>query len=104
MIELLSELTKLPKPSSIRATGCCENGIPAVAEGKGCVCNVRRLAEPGPILIAAEVALVRLLLANVIVMFVATLWDRFRNVTTPFAATAFRFPCKVPAPPPREAV
>ena len=34
---LLSELIKFPNPSSIRTTGCCANGTPAVALAEGWV-------------------------------------------------------------------
>ena len=38
------------------------------------------------------------------VMFVATVWDKFVNVATPFTAVAATVPCNVPLPASRAAV
>src|SRR2546425_3407098 len=51
-----------------------------------------------------EVVLERLPLLNRIVMFVATLCDRFAKVTRPLAAVILVVPCKVPLPELRLAV
>ena len=62
------------------------------------------LAPAGLTAIVVEVVLVRLLLVNKIVIFVATLCERFVNVATPSEAVVVSVPCKVPLPALRAAV
>ena len=64
----------------------------------------RWCAAAGLIAMTPEVALVKLPPVKRMVIFVATLCDRFVNVTTPAAAVAVRVPCKIPLPAARAAV
>ena len=66
--------------------------------------SVKRLAATGLTATTLEVTLVRLPLANWIVILVATLWERFAKVTIPATAVALVVPCKVPLPALRVAV
>src|SRR5258708_5849656 len=101
---LLSELTRLPKPSSMRTTGCCPKATPAVAAAEGCVWMVKRLAEPALTAIEPEVTPLKPLLLKPIVILVATLCDRLVKLTTPLAAVRLVVPCNVPLPALRLAV
>ncbi len=93
----------LPKGSWVLTTGCVPKAEPAVAL-PGWPVNARALAAAGLMAIAVEVALARLPLLNKRVMFVATLCDKFVNVTTPSTAVLLVAPCNVPLPALRLAV
>src|SRR5439155_19828759 len=58
----------------------------------------------GPTTMLPEVAPVRPLAMKLIVIVVATLWDRFAKVAMPLTVVAVTVPCKVPAPALRAAV
>ncbi len=101
---LLSELIRLPNASSILTTGCCAKATPAVAALEGWVCTPNREAAAALTAMPVEVAPVRVPLANCIVMFVATLCERFVKVTTPPLAVRLVLPCNAPLPAPRLAL
>src|SRR6266436_3769794 len=93
----------LPKGSWVLITGCVPKAEPAAAL-PGWLVNARALAAAGLMAIAVDGALARLPLLNKRVMFVATLCDKFVNVTTPSAAVLLVAPCNVPLPALRLAV
>src|SRR5882724_10977499 len=93
----------LPKASWLLTTGCVPKAEPAVAL-PGWLVNARALADAGLMEMVVEVALARLPLLNKRVMFVATLCDKFVNVTTPSTAVLLVAPCNVPLPALRLAV
>ena len=101
---LLSPAIRFPNWSSMRTTGCWAKITPAVAVAEGCVARVSLLDAAALTATTLEVALVRLPLANWIVILVATLWERFAKVTIPATAVALVVPCKVPLPALRVAV
>ncbi len=96
--------TRLPKPSSMRTTGCCPNTTPAVAVAEGWVRMVSRLAEAALIAIELEVAALKPLLLKARVMLVAPLCDTLVNVASPFIAVWVIVPCNTPLPALRLAV
>src|SRR2546423_458660 len=69
---LLSLVTRLPKPSSIRTTGCCAKVTPAVALDEGCVLIANLDAVAGLTVTTLEVAPERLPPEKAIVILVAT--------------------------------
>ena len=65
-----------PNWSCVLTTGCVPKGAPAVAL-PGCVMNANCAMAAGLIAMTVEVVLVTPLLLKRIVMFVATLWNKF---------------------------
>src|SRR5205809_2907643 len=93
----------LPNWSSARTTGWLPKTEPAVAL-PGCVVKVRRLAVAALTAIELEVAGVRPVPVNWIVMLLATLCERLVNVTTPSTVVRLVVPWRVPLPALRAAV
>src|SRR5689334_101697 len=64
----------------------------------GWVVKTRRSAAAALTAIVLELVLLTLDALKLIVMLVATLWERLVKVTTPLSAVWFVLPCKVPLP------
>src|SRR5712671_5986710 len=80
---LLSLERRFPNASSIRTCGEGERTAPAIAVLDGCVEIVSRLAAAGLTVTFEEVALAKLPLLNLIVMLVATVWNRLVKAAMP---------------------
>ena len=83
----------------MRIIGCCAKAIPAIAVDEGCVWIANRLAAAGLTAIVPEIALLSVPLVKAMVIFVATVCDKFVKVTMPPTAIRLVVPCNAPAPP-----
>src|SRR6266436_5864373 len=84
-------------------TGCVASGEP-VRMPFGWVANTNWLAAAELTMMLPEVALVSPDAVKLIVIVVATLWDRFAKFAIPLTVVAVRVPCNVPVPALRVAV
>jgi hypothetical protein len=70
----------------------------------GWALKTRRSAAAGPMAIVAELVPLTPEALKLIVMLVATLWDRLVKAIRPATAVKLVVPCKVPLPAPRAAL
>ena len=80
------------------------NTTPAVALAEGWVWIVKWSAVAALTAMVLDVAPVSPLPVKVMVMLVATLWDKFANATRPLTAARLVVPCNTPLPALRTAV